>query len=49
MQLNCSKASLDIPNKLVRLAHQPLAIPLTLLYNQSIMSGIEDLKGNPSL
>ena len=38
-QLNPSKSSLDIPNKLVRLAHQSLAIPFALLYNESILSG----------
>ena len=36
-QLNPSKSSLDIPNKLVRLARQPLAIPFALLYNESIL------------
>ena len=28
---------MDIPKKLVRLAHQPLAIPFALLYNESIL------------
>ena len=39
-QLNPNKASLDIPNKLVGIAHEQLSIPLTLLYNESISSGI---------
>jgi hypothetical protein len=39
-QLNPSKVSLDIPNKLVRLAHHLLSVPLTMLYNESIISGI---------
>ena len=36
-QLNPSKSSLDIPNKLVRLARQPFAIPFASLYNESIL------------
>ena len=38
--LNDHKSSLDIPNKLIKIAAQPLSIPLTYIYNQSIETGI---------
>ena len=38
--LNASKSSLDIPNKFIKIAVQPLSIPLTKIYNQSIETGI---------
>ena len=38
-QLNLSKSSLDTSNKLVRLAHQLLAIPFAWLHNESILAG----------
>ena len=37
---NDHKPSLDIPNKLIKIAAQPLSIPLTYIYNQSIETGI---------
>ena len=38
---------MDTPNKLVILAHQPLAIPFALLYNESILSGtVPDVLGH---
>ena len=38
--LNDLKSSLDIPNKLIKIAAQPLSIALTYIYNQSIKTGI---------
>jgi hypothetical protein len=38
-QLNSNKTSLDIPNKLIKIACRPLAVPFTLLYNESIAKG----------
>ena len=38
--LNERKASLDIPNKLIKLASHELSKPFTYIYNQSIMQGI---------
>ena len=38
-QLNPNKASLDIPNKLIKIAAGPLSVPFTLLYNESILNG----------
>ena len=40
--LNDHKSSLDIPlsNKLIKIAAQPLSIPLTYIYNKSIETGI---------
>ena len=38
--LNENKTSLDIPNKLNKIACEPLSIPFTYIYNQSIASGI---------
>ena len=34
-----NKASLTIPNKLVSVAHEPLAMPSTALFNESVISG----------
>ena len=39
-QLNPNKASPTIPNKLVSLAHKPLAIPFPALFNESIAAGV---------
>ena len=38
--LNDHKSSLDIPNKLIKIAAQPLSMPLTYIYNQSVETGI---------
>ena len=38
--LNENKTSLDIPNKLIQIASEPLSIPFTYIYNQSIANGI---------
>ena len=38
--LNDLKSSLDVPDKLIKIAAQPLAIPLKYIYNQSIETGI---------
>ena len=38
--LNEKNTSLDIPNKLIKIASEPLSIPFTYIYNQSIASGI---------
>ena len=38
--LNDHKSSLGIPNKLIKIAAQPLSIPLKYIYNQSIETGI---------
>ena len=38
--LNENKGSLDIPNKLIKIASEPLSIPFTYIYNQSIAYGI---------
>ena len=38
--LNENKTSLDIPNKLIKIVSEPLSIPFTYLYNQSIANGI---------
>ena len=38
--LNENKSSLDIPNKLIKIASEPLSIPFTYIYNQSIANGI---------
>ena len=39
--LNENKTSLDIPNKLIKIASEPLSVPLgfTYIYNQSIANG----------
>ena len=38
--LNENKTSLDIPNKLIKIASEPLSIPFAYIYNQSIANGI---------
>ena len=38
--LNENKTSLDSPNKLIKVASEPLSIPFTYIYNQSIANGI---------
>ena len=38
--LNENKISLDIPNKLIKIASEPLSVPFTYIYNQSIANGI---------
>ena len=38
--LNENKTSLDIPNKLIKIASEPLSIPFTYIYNQSIANGV---------
>lgn len=38
--LDEQKASLDIPNKLIKIAAEPLSKPLVFIYNQSITTGI---------
>ena len=37
---NENKTSLDIPNKLIKIASEPLSLPFTYIYNQSIANGI---------
>ena len=39
-QLNPNKVSLTVPNKLVSVAHEPLAMPFTALFNESVASGV---------
>ena len=38
--LDANKSSIDIPNKLIKLAADPLSVPFTQIYNQSIETGI---------
>ena len=38
--LNDHKSSVYFPNKLIKIAAQPLSIPLKYIYNQSIETGI---------
>ena len=38
--LDINKSSVNIPNKLMKLAAEPLSIPFTQIYNQSIETGI---------
>ena len=38
--LDINKSSIDIPNKLIKLAAEPLSIPFAQIYNQSIETGI---------
>lgn len=38
--LDANKSSIDIPNKLIKLAADPLSEPFTQMYNQSIVTGI---------
>ena len=37
--LKDNKASLNVPNKLIKLASGPLSMPFTRIYNESILSG----------
>ena len=39
-QLNPNKVSLTVPNKPVSVAHEPLAMPFTALFNESVASGV---------
>ena len=39
-QLNPNKVSLTVPNKLVSVAHEPLAMPFTELYSESVALGV---------
>ena len=39
-KLSESKTSLDIPNKLIRIASEPLSKPFTYIYNESITTGV---------
>ena len=38
--LDSNKSSLDIPNRLIRIANHELAIPLTHIFNESIRCGL---------
>ena len=38
--LDINKSSIDIPNKLIKLAAEPLSIPFAQIYNQSIETDI---------
>ena len=38
--LNENKTSLDIPNKLIKITSEPLSLPFTYIYNQSIANGL---------
>ena len=38
--LDANKLSIDIPNKLIKLAADPLSEPFTQIFNQSIVTGI---------
>ena len=38
--LDANKSSIDIPNKLIKLAAEPLSLPFTKIYNQSIETGV---------
>ena len=35
-----NKSSIGIPNKLIKIAAEPLSVPFTQIYNQSIETGI---------
>lgn len=39
-KLNINKSSLDIPNKMIKLASRALSVPFTFIYNLSISTGI---------
>jgi hypothetical protein len=39
-KLNTYKASLDIPNRLIKIASKQLSVPFTFIFNKSITSGI---------
>ena len=38
--LDANKSSIGIPNKLLKIAAEPLSVPFTQIYNQSIETGI---------
>ena len=38
--LNSNKASLEVPNRLLKIASQPLSIPLAHIYNESIATQV---------
>ena len=38
--LDTNKSSIGIPNKLIKIPAEPLSVPLTQIYNQSIETGI---------
>ena len=38
--LDANKSSIDIPNKVIKLAPDPLSVPFTQIYNKSIETGI---------
>ena len=38
--LNEAKSSLEIPNKMIKLASSSLSVPFTIIFNQSIATGI---------
>jgi len=53
--LDVNQSSIDIPNKLIKLAAEPLSVPFTKIYYQSIEIGIvpnilkASVSGHPSL
>ena len=47
--LDANKSSIDIPNKLIKLAADPLSEPFTQIYNQSIVTVPNVLKSRMSL
>ncbi len=42
-ELNTYKASLDISNRLIKIASKQLSLPFTFIFNKSITSGIPDI------
>ena len=38
--LDTNKSSIGIPNKLIKIAAEPLSVPFTQIYNQSIETGV---------
>lgn len=38
--LDKNKSSIDIPNNLIKIAAEPLSVPFTQIYNQSIQTGV---------
>ena len=38
--LDENKSSIDIPNKLIELAADPVSVPFTQIYNQSFETGL---------
>ena len=38
--LDTNKSSIDIPNKLIKIPAEPLSVPFTQIYNQSIETSI---------